>query len=431
MASTRRAEVLGQLRRYESQNVTFLPDRDTWPIVWERAQGMRVWDTEGKEYWDFTAAFGVAAAGHAAPAVVRAGRKQMGTLLHAMGDVHPHPLKAELAARLSALTYGRWDGGAGKVVFTNSGSEAVEVAMKSSCSLTGRREVICFRGGYHGLGYGSLVATDRDHFRGRFGGQLADFSKPLDFPISEDDLGAVAEALEQALQSRSVGAVLVEPIQARGGVRVPPVGFLSLLRSACDRHGVALVLDEIYTGFGRTGAWFACEAESVVPDWICVGKALTGGFPMAACIGKAELMDQAWPKSEGEAIHTSTFLGHPVGCAMALAQLALLEQRDLVGRAGRSGARLLRRLAAVFSDDRVTVRGRGLMIGLACQTADGEPDTELCLAWVEAMLAAGYILLPGGEWGHVVEITPPLIVTRGQADDLVTALGETYGRLVS
>src|SRR6185295_11714911 len=136
---------------------------------------------------------------------------------------------------------------------------------------------------------------------------------------------------------KRIGAILVEPIQVRGGINIPPAEFLPMLRNLCDEHEALLILDEIYTGFGRTGKWFACEHSGVVPDLICLGKALTGGFPLSACVGKADVMDAAWPKSQGEAIHTSTFLGHPVGCAMALAQIAEIEKQDLVQRSADLG----------------------------------------------------------------------------------------------
>src|SRR5262249_17228329 len=144
------------------------------------------------------------------------------------------------------------------------------------------------------------------------------------------DLSTVESAVERCFRSHSVGAVLVEPIQDRGGINVPPLAFLPLLRRLCDACGAVLIVDEIFTGFGRTGAWFACEHGDTVPDVICLGKALTGGFPLSVCVGRADLMDQAWPESTGEAIHTSTFLGHPVGCAMALAQIREIKERRLV-----------------------------------------------------------------------------------------------------
>ena len=158
---------------------------------------------------------------------------------------------------------------------------------------------------------------------------------------SQPSLRKVESCLRQTFRRAPIGAVLVEPVQARGGINLPPPEFLPLLRELCDEHHALLILDEIYTGFGRTGKWFACEHARAVPDLICLGKALTGGFPLSACVGRAELMDAAWPASTGEAIHTSTFLGHPVGCAMALAQISEIEQRALPERAADLGDFLL------------------------------------------------------------------------------------------
>src|SRR5262249_19829597 len=147
-----------------------------------------------------------------------------------------------------------------------------------------------------------------------------------------------------------IGAVLVEPVQTRGGIKVPPVEFLPLLRRVCDEAHALLICDEIYTGFGRTGRWFASEHSRTVPDLICLGKALTGGFPLSACVGRADVMDEAWPPSSGEAIHTSTYLGHPVGCAMALAQIREIETKDLIGQSSHMGKWLLDQLRRLKTD---------------------------------------------------------------------------------
>ena len=422
--------MLARLAAYESRNVTFMEPDGSWPIVWERAKGVSVWDVEGRRYLDLTAAFGVAATGHANPRVVRAGQRQMARLAHAMGDVHPHPLKAELAKELSGLTFGRWGAGRGKTIFTNSGFEAVEAALKTALLATGRTGVIAFDGAYHGLGYGALNATHREHFRRPFRRQLREFAVFAPFPDADAPRCAreVEQALTRWLRSGRIGAVLVEPIQARGGIRVPPVDFLPTLRRLCDAHGVLLVLDEIYTGFGRTGKWFACEHSGVVPDLICLGKALTGGFPLSACVGRAGLMDAAWPASDGEAIHTSTFLGHPVGCAMALAQIAEIRRHDLVPRSARMGQRLLKELAAVgaalsSSSVRGKVRGLGLMAGLELLHPDGAPATAEALGAVKRMLPRGFILLPEGAHGNVIGFTPPLIISEAQLRRAVRALG--------
>jgi 4-aminobutyrate aminotransferase-like enzyme len=447
----RALQTLEWLRRYESPNVTFIAPDGSWPIVWERARGAHVWDAEGRKYLDLTAAFGVAAAGHANPRVVRAGTRQMAKLLHAMGDVHPHALKAQLARALSRLTFERWTEPAsqgraqvlesaragcrlkpafrrqtqgqaqepersrrGKTIFCNSGFEAVEAALKTAKLATGKPGVIAFTGAYHGLGYGALNATHREHFRSHFSGQLGEFGRFVPFPARPEELPAAGEAIRRLLRGQPIGAVLVEPIQVRGGVNIPPPQFLPLLRRLCDEHSALLILDEIYTGFGRTGKWFACEHTATVPDLICLGKALTGGFPLSACVGKSPVMDAAWPPSTGEAIHTSTFLGHPVGCAMALAQLEEIRARRLVQRSaslGRFLLSLLSKLAAPASALRLSARGLGLLAGLEVRAGDGLPATAAALGLLKTMLHRGFILLPEGEHANVLSFTPPLTIS--------------------
>ena len=434
-------QTLDLLRRYESRNVTFMERDGSWPIVWERAQGVHVWDAEGKKYLDLTAAFGVAAAGHANPRVVRAGQRQMAKLLHAMGDVHPHALKAELAQELSRITYERWhrakfkaqtskpkaENATAKTIFCNSGFEAVEAALKTAMLATGRGGVIAFEGAYHGLGYGALNATHREHFRSAFRSQMGGFGKFAPFPTDAGQLKNIEQAIRRQLQVGDVGAVLVEPVQARGGIHVPPAGFLPMLRRLCDRHGALLILDEIYTGFGRTGTWFACEHSGVIPDLVCLGKALTGGFPLSACVGRAELMDRAWPGSTGEAIHTSTYLGHPVGCAMALVQIEEIRRRDLVRRSRKHGTILMQALRATASKLRrlrADVRGAGLMMGLELLLPDGSPAVAPALGIIKKLLHRGFILLPEGAHGTVISFTPPLIISDGELRRTVRALAD-------
>jgi 4-aminobutyrate aminotransferase-like enzyme len=450
-------QTLALLRDYESRNVLFTEADGSWPIVWQRAKGVHVWDAEGKKYLDLTAAFGVATAGHANPAVVRAGQKQMATLLHAMGDVHPHALKAQLARELSRVTFERWavaanvssrqikskrgrnvsraftSAATGKVIFNNSGFEAVEAALKTAMLATGKRGVIAFEGAYHGLGYGALNATHREHFRGPFRSQMREFGNFLPFPKTESELRLLTSAATKLFRREKIGAILVEPIQARGGINVPPPGFLPLLRKLCDEHGALLILDEIYTGFGRTGKWFACEHSRVIPDLICLGKALTGGFPLSACVGRADIMDAAWPASQGEAIHTSTFLGHPVGCAMALAQIAEIRRLKLCEHSAKLGARLLELLSTIHhlsrrseakADQPSTLRARGigLMAGLELLNPDGSPATTESLRVIKAMLHRGYILLPEGEHGNIISFTPPLTISEAQLTQMVNEL---------
>jgi len=442
---------LDLLRAYESRNVTFIEPDGSWPIIWERASGVHVWDITGKRYLDLTAAFGVSAAGHANPRVVRAGQRQMGKLLHAMGDVHPHALKAELAKELSRLTFERWNDAypnrfpphttsrSGKTIFCSSGFEAVEAALKTALLATGKPGVIAFEGAYHGLGYGALNVTHRAHFRFPFKKQLGLFGSFIPFPTQSACVGSgtpqrgyglpdsLKQQLERLFRAKPIGAILVEPVQMRGGINVPPAEFLTLLRFICDRHAALLILDEIYTGFGRTGEWFACEHSAVVPDLICLGKALTGGFPLSACVGRADLMDVAWPLSHGEAIHTSTFLGHPVGCAMALAQIQEIEKRHLVRRSAELGAFLLSRLrplAACPSTLRLSTRGLGLLAAVEVRTRDNAPATEAALSMIKSLLRRGFVFLAEGEHSNVISFTPPLTIAKRHLETAVHALQE-------
>ena len=420
---TRTKTILQTLGRHESRNILFAERDGSWPVVWERAKGVHVRDAEGKKYLDLTAAFGVAAAGHANPQVVRAGQRQMAVLLHAMGDVHPHARKAGLARELSRLTFERWGKSSGKVIFSNSGFEAVESALKTALLATGKRGVIAFEGAYHGLGYGALNATHRAHFRGPFRAQLGEFGHFVKFPTSHAELKRVEQAICHILWREKIGAILVEPVQARGGINIPPPEFLPRLRKLADASGAVLILDEVYTGFGRTGKWFACEHSRTVPDLICLGKALTGGFPLSACVGRADLMDAAWPASTGEAIHTSTFLGNPVGCAMALAQIKEIRRLKLCERSARLGKFLLKELSKVQSSKfKVAARGLGLMAGLELTLPGGKPATQLAFNAIKTLLRRGYVFLPEGADGNVISFTPPLVITKAQLTRAVQTL---------
>jgi 4-aminobutyrate aminotransferase-like enzyme len=428
----RSEKILSLLRDYESPNILAIAPDLSAPPVWERARGVHVWDAAGKKYLDLTAAFGVAAAGHANRRVVAAGRRQMGVLLHAMGDVYPHAGKAALARELSRITFERWTAPlknsrlTGKTIFTNSGFEAVEAALKTALLATGRPRILAFTGAYHGLGYGALNATHRGHFRAPFAAQLARFGSFAPFPKNDSDLPRLEGVIRKLQEDAPFGAILAEPVQGRGGINVPPAGFLPLLRGLCDRFGALLILDEIYTGFGRTGKWFACEHSATVPDIVCLGKALTGGFPLSACVGRAEVMDAAWPRSTGEAIHTSTYLGHPVGCAMALAQIKEIQTRRLCERSAALGAFLLKKLRAAIppTPRRFEIRGLGLMAGVELRGPDGAPATAAALGAVREMLRAGFIVLPEGESSNIIGFTPPLTITRPQLAAAARAFGK-------
>jgi 4-aminobutyrate aminotransferase-like enzyme len=418
-----------KLRRCESRNVTFLAD--DWPIFWQRAEGVNVWDADGNRYLDLTSAFGVSGLGHTNPAVRAALIAQSGELLHAMGDVHPTAVKAELCARLSALTFERWGAGSGKVILGNSGFEAVEAALKTSLLHSGKPGAIAFTGGYHGLGFGALTTTGLPFFREPFRPQLKEFAAFLPFPhcyrcpfderaefrlegrdfpnCSTTCLERLHDRIEETLRKREIGCILVEPVQGRGGCVVPPRDFLPMLRTICDTHKILLVLDEIYTGFNRTGALFACDRFGIVPDLICLGKGLTSGFPLSACVGRADVMD-AWPSSSGEALHTSTFLGNPLGCAMAL---AALEQHALPATArhvNERGGSLKAALQRIVSPRIGHVRGLGLMLGVELVDAKKQPDTALALEIVKRALRDGILLLADAPTSNVLSFTPPFAI---------------------
>jgi 4-aminobutyrate aminotransferase len=416
-----------ELARWESPNVTYLAD--DFPVFWEEARGSNVRDVDGNVYVDLTAAFAVAGIGHAHPRVVDAIQRQSARLLHGMGDVHPPAVKVELLRALAEAA----PGGLTRSVLASSGAEAVEAALKTAVVATGRPRVLAFHGSYHGLTYRALSVSGREDFRAPFSAQLGPGAVFVPFPYPyrspfgrdpEEVCAATLRLVEHTLDtpgsaSEGIGAILVEPIQARGGDVVPPDGFLPGLRRVCDERGLLLVLDEVYTGFGRTGRWFACEHWGVVPDVMVVGKGLTGGFPFAACIGTDAVMER-WPRSAGEAIHTSTFLGHPVGCAAALAAMSALREERLVERSAELGARMTARLAAATADHpRVgEVRGRGMMIGVEMvrDRETREPAPELVGRLMTEGLRRGVILLGGGIHGSVLSLSPPFVITEAQAD---------------
>ena len=400
----RSLELAARLRRCESRNVTFLAD--DWPVFWERAEGVNVWDADGNRFLDFTAALGVAGLGHTREESRVELAAQSSVLIHAMGDVHPTELKVRLCEKLSALTFERWGEGTGKVILGNSGFEAVEAALKTALLHTGKRGVIAFRGGYHGLGFGALAAGGIPFFREPFRSQLADFATLFPFPTEESELAALRVELEKALREQNVGAILVEPIQGRGGCVVPPREFLHLLREVCDAHSALLIADEILTGFNRTGALFACEHAAVVPDLICLGKALTGGFPLSACVGRADIMD-AWPLSNGEALHTSTFLGNPLGCAMALSSL----EKHADPAVSRLVCERGEKLRTALTDAGQPVRGMGLMLGMELLKQNGQPDGERAISIIKRALHDGLLLLADSPTANVLSFTPPFDIS--------------------
>jgi len=423
----RSLEMSRRLARVESRNVTHLTP--AFPVFWDSACGTNVRDVDGNVFLDLTGAFGVSVAGHRNPLITQEIRDQAERLVHGMGDVHPPAKKVELLEALARIV--PWADS--RAILGSSGSEAVEAALKTALLATRRPGIVAFEGAYHGLTLGSLAVTEREDFREPFrerlypGVRFVPFPEPLRMGsgASSRSLDAVAEVMEEGAGGEGIGAVIVEPIQGRAGVRVPPKGYLRDLASLVRGAGALLIFDEIFTGLGRTGSMFACLQEDVVPDLICLGKGLGGGLPLSACVGPREVME-AWPPSVGEAIHTSTFLGHPLACAAGLSLLAEMESGDLVTRSRELGLELVRWLRDELAGvpEVAEVRGRGLFVGV--ELAD--PGTMEPLAGAASVVAGralgrGILVLPAGRVGHVLELSPPLVITREQLQWATVELG--------
>lgn len=402
-----------KLRRFEAPGINTLVPGPRGPrpsIAWEEALGANVLDVDGNRYLDLTSGFGVAAIGHRHPRVVEAVRRQSRRLLHGLGDVHPHPLRAELAQRLCTLA----PVDEPRVYFGISGSEAVEIALKTAFLATGRSGVVAFDPCYHGLTLGSLAATSRAGFR-------RPFEAWLGVPVERVPYGGDLGQLDAALATGEVGAVLFEPVVGREGVVFPPSGWLREVASRARRSGAVVISDEVFVGFGRTGFWFGVVAEGLRPDLLVCGKALGGGSPIAAVVGRRTLME-SW-QTPGEALHTATFVAQPLACATALATLEVLEEDDLPARARELGSVVAARLEPWGRYPAVSsVRGRGLLWALEMADAAGAK------ALARNLLERGVLALAGGPEGRVLQLTPPLTISQRQLDaalDLLTDALET------
>ncbi|HUF76717.1 MAG TPA: aspartate aminotransferase family protein [Longimicrobiales bacterium] len=414
-----------RLRAVESRNVTYVDDE--WPVFWEEAAGANVRDSDGNVYIDLTGGFGVALLGHAHPAVSAAVQGQARRLVHGMGDVHPPALKVRLLERLAELA--PWTEARG--VLASTGSEAVEIALKTAHLATGKPGVLAFEGGYHGLTAGALAVTWRPLFRAPFEERLYRGVAFAPFPGTAVESRAALEharrlLAEGAPNGDAIGAVIVEPVQGRAGVRIAPEGFMAALTAVAREAGALLIADELLTGVGRCGAWLASKRVGLEPDLVCLGKALGAGLPLSACVGRRSVMD-AWPESEGEAVHTSTFLGHPLACAAALGALESAPPGEVAARAEASGTSLRERLAERLSPlpGVVEVRGLGLLIGVELAASASAPAAAARVAG--AALRRGLMVLPAGERGEVVELTPPVTLTEEQAEHAVEVLVSATG----
>ena len=329
-------------------------------IVYASALGANVTDVNGNRYVDLAAGFGAQLLGHRHPTVQRALVLEGERLHQALGDMYPSDAKVSLVERLSRL---HPDPDA-RVILAQSGSDAVTAALKTAVLATGRPGVLAFSGAYHGLGYAPLAACGlRASYREPFALQLNPNVVFAPYPATLEALAETLTLARDALSTKAIGAVLVEPILGRGGVVVPPPSFLGELATLAASHDALLVADEIWTGLGRAGSMLRALALGVVPDLVCLGKGLGGALPISAVIGRGVVM-QAWRRAE-EVVHTSTYAGAPLACATALATLDVLEREAIPSRAAELGERWKRELGAAlaFAPD-ISVSGAGLMLGI-------------------------------------------------------------------
>jgi len=387
-----------------------------FPVYIESGSGAVLVDVDGNALLDLGSGIAVTGVGHAADSVVKAVQEQAGRFSHTCFMVTPYEGYIAVCEELNALTPG--DGAKVSALF-NSGAEAVENAVKIARHATGRQAVVVFDHAYHGRTNLTMALTAKDmpykHKFGPFAPEV--YRVPVSYPLRDPDGMSGQDAADRAtaLIETQVGAdnvacVVIEPIQGEGGFIVPAPGFLEAVASWCAGHGVLFVADEIQTGFCRTGDWFACEHEGVVPDLVTTAKGIAGGMPLAAVTGRAEIMNAVHVGGLG-----GTYGGNPVACSAALAAIALMRHSDLAGSARRIGDVMLDRLRALQADHAAIadVRGRGAMCAFELvQPGTKRPDPEVTGAIVRACHAAGVVVLTCGTFGNVIRLLPPLVIGR-------------------
>jgi 4-aminobutyrate aminotransferase len=403
----------------------------TYPLVARRGTGAMVEDVDGNIFLDFAAGIAVVATGHCHPAVVAAIQKQAAELIHMSGTDFYYPQMIEFAEKLARVTPGHEPK---KVFYGNSGAEAIEAAIKLARYHTGRQKLIAFNGCFHGrtLGALSLTASKAVQRKG-FGPLLAGvyhipFPNAYRCPFGAATAEACSEAclaylegevFKRLVDPEEVAAIVIEPIQGEGGYVPAPVGFLRELERVCRTHGILLVADEVQSGMGRTGRWWACEHAGIEPDILCVAKGIASGMPLGATIAPARIMN--WERGA----HASTFGGNPVSLAAALATFDLLEQK-YIENARRMGEFIFGRIAGWPAEHRIVgdVRGRGLMIGVEFvrDQRTREPAAELRNRVVQLAFTKGLLVLGAGE--NTLRLSPPLVIDEEQAEFAVRTLAE-------
>ena len=410
----------------------------SYPMVAKRGRGIVVEDVDGNEFFDFSAGIAVTSTGHCHPHVVEAIQKQAAELIHMSGTDFYYSSMIELAERLSKVAP---MAGPHKFYYGNSGAEAIECALKLSRYHTKRQNIIAFFGAFHGrtMGAVSLTASKPQQKR-RFGPLMPGVTHVRYPDVYRGCSGGAQEAekfalgcarfiedklFKTVLAPEEVAAIFVEPVQGEGGYVVAPTPFMQELRRICDRHGILLVVDEVQSGIGRTGKWFAVEHTGVQPDIVCMAKGIASGMPLGITMSRAEIMD--WVPGS----HASTFGGNPVCIAAAMATLDVIEQEGLLNNSAGVGAHMLKRMADWPKKHKIVgdVRGRGLMIGVEIvkDQKTKEYGADLRDKIVEAAFTKGVLLLGCGP--STVRIAPPLVVTREQADVAVDVLEEAIAKV--
>ncbi|HUY11833.1 MAG TPA: aspartate aminotransferase family protein, partial [Candidatus Dormibacteraeota bacterium] len=394
-------EVFENYRRYVNPPLARVMKLSGSPIE-VRAQGATIWDQNGKAYLDFAGGYGVFTLGHRHPRVIAAVREQLDRIALS-GKTMFNVLLGRASKRLAELSPGDLE----ISFWCNSGTEAVEGAIKLARVATGRAKIVATHDAYHGKTFGALSVSGRDAFQAPFRPLLAD--------VAHVPFGDVT-ALEAALVDAA--AFIVEPVQGEGGVNVPPPGYLREVRAACDRAGALLIADEVQTGLGRCGYRFACDRDGVVPDVMTLAKGLSGGvIPVGAFIARSEIWKRAYAKAP--LVHTSTFGGNELACAAALAAMEVLEEEHLVENARERGEQLLAGCAAIaaeFPSVIAQVRGLGLLVGV-------ELRSEGYAGWIiPEMLKEGVTAAWTLNQQRVIRLEPPLIVTAGEVARGLAAL---------
>ncbi|MEV0107338.1 aminotransferase class III-fold pyridoxal phosphate-dependent enzyme [Nocardia sp. NPDC050799] len=401
------------------------------PVTVDHGAGCYLYDVDGRRFLDFTAGIGVTSTGHCHPRVVAAAQEQVGKLIHGQYTTVMHRPMLELTERLGSVL----PAGLDSVFYANSGSEAVEAALRLARQATGRPNVIVFHGGFHGRTVAAAtMTTSGTRFSAGFGPLMSGVHVapfPTAFRYGWTEAEATAFALRELdylfatlTSPAETAAFIVEPVLGEGGYIPGNREFFQGLRERADRYGILLIFDEIQTGFGRTGKFFGHQHFDVRPDVITMAKGLASGFPISGIAASAELMSKAWPGSQG-----GTYGGNAVACAAALATLDVIESEGLVENAAVRGEQLLAGVRAAETKAVGDVRGLGLLVGSEFITPDGTPDRETATAAQQLAATKGLLLLTCGAHMNVVRMIPPLIVSEAQIADALTIWSEVLAEL--